>query len=94
MGTVKLISRIRDTFADGVNLYAGTSFTAIEHTHVRNSGDDALAMYSKGVVNESNRFRFDTVRLPMLANGAAIYGGSNNSIQDLDIADTVLASAG
>lgn len=91
--------RIHDTSADGVNFHAvpdqgSVDFSAVEHTHVRNTGDDALAMYSEGKANESNRFKFDTVRLPMLANGAAIYGGKGNSIEDLEIADTVNAAAG
>ena len=86
--------RLHDMAADGVNFHAGTSFSAVEHTHVRNTGDDGLAMYSEGTANEGSRFKFDTVRLPMLANGAAIYGGSGNSIEDLDIADTVNAAAG
>ena len=86
--------RLHDMAADGVNFHAGTSYTAVEHTHVRNTGDDGLAMYSEGTANEGSRFKFDTVRLPMLANGVAIYGGSGNSIEDLDIADTVNAAAG
>jgi hypothetical protein len=61
---------------------------------VRNTGDDALAMWATGSATESNRYRFNTVRLPMLANGIAIYGGNDNSIEDNDIADTVYASAG
>jgi hypothetical protein len=86
--------RIHDTLADGLNLHKGVLATAVEHSHVRNTGDDGLAMYSEGVANSGNRFAFDTVRLPMLANAAAIYGGTDNSIVSLDIADTITASAG
>jgi hypothetical protein len=86
--------RIRDTIADGVNFHKGVRFAAVEHTDLRNTGDDALAMYSEELSSDGNRFRFDTVRLPLLGNGAAIYGGADNSIQDLDIADTVTAAAG
>jgi hypothetical protein len=86
--------RMRDTFADGVNLTNGTRATLVEQNHVRNTGDDALAMWATGSATEGNRYRFNTVRLPMLANGIAIYGGNDNSIEDNDIADTVYASAG
>ncbi len=34
--------RIRDTYADGINMADGTSGTSIEETNVRNSGDDSL----------------------------------------------------
>jgi hypothetical protein len=86
--------RVRDTFADGINLTNGTRGTVVEHTHVRNTGDDGLAMWSTGTANASNVFRFVTVQLPMLANGAAIYGGADNRIEDAVIADTLTAAAG
>lgn len=86
--------RIRDTFADGVNLHKGTAGTEISNSSVRNTGDDALAMFSEAQAVTDSAYRFDTVQVPLLANGAAIYGGSGNRIEDSMISDTVTASAG
>jgi hypothetical protein len=87
--------RIRDTFADGVNLHKGVVNSEVSNTSVRNTGDDGLAMYSEaGVANVNNAFRFTTVQVPLLANTAAIYGGTANRIEDSVFSDTVNASAG
>ncbi|BCY08438.1 CBM35 domain-containing protein [Actinoplanes sp. L3-i22] len=86
--------RIRDTYADGVNLHGNVRNTRIDQSSVRNTGDDALAMWSDGAAVTDSAFTFNTVQLPMLANTAAIYGGSGNRIADNLLADTVTASAG
>jgi hypothetical protein len=86
--------RFHDTFADGMNLTGGTRNSAAEHVHVRNTGDDAFAMWANGEGNDGNRYKFNTAVLPMLANGFAIYGGSDNRIEDSVVRDTVVASAG
>ena len=86
--------RIHDTFADGINLNGGTRDTAAEHVHIRNTGDDAFAIFANASGTNGNRFKLDSASAPTLANGFAIYGGSDNGIEDSDAADTVTASAG
>jgi hypothetical protein len=86
--------RIHDTFADGINLNGAASLSAAEHVHVRNTGDDAFAIWGSALGTDGNRFKYDTARLPTLANGMAIYGGLNNSVEDGDVSDTITASAG
>jgi hypothetical protein len=86
--------RFHDTFADGMNLTGGTRNSAAEHVHVRNTGDDAFAMWANAEGNDGNRYKFNTAVLPMLANGFAIYGGSDNRIEDSVVRDTVVASSG
>ncbi|WP_026925428.1 carbohydrate-binding protein [Glycomyces arizonensis] len=86
--------RVRDTFADGIHLNGGTRDTVVEQSHVRGTGDDALAMWSNGTAVANSSFRDNTVQTPNLANGIAIYGGENNSAVGNLIADTVTASAG
>jgi hypothetical protein len=39
-------SRIRDTYADGINLDNGTSSSLVENVHFRNTGDDAAVVWS------------------------------------------------
>jgi hypothetical protein len=38
--------RIRDTYADGINLDNGTSNTLVQNAHLRNTGDDAAVVWS------------------------------------------------
>lgn len=62
--------------------------------NVRNTGDDAMAMWSDGTANENDSFRYNTAQVPVLANTFAIYGGKDNKIWDNVGSDTVTASAG
>jgi hypothetical protein len=87
-------ARIRDTYADGVNLHANVKNTRIDQSSVRNTGDDALAMWSDGAPVTNSAFTFNTLQLPMLGNTAGIYGGAGNRITDNLMYDTVTASAG
>lgn len=38
--------RVRNVYADGINLANGTSNTLVENCHIRNSGDDGIAIWS------------------------------------------------
>jgi hypothetical protein len=86
--------RIRDTWADGINFAGGVKNSQISHFSIRNTGDDAMAMWSTGSANVNNNFRFNTVQSPILANTFAIYGGQDNKIFDNIGSDTVFAPAG
>ncbi|WP_432104528.1 CBM35 domain-containing protein [Streptomyces sp. bgisy091] len=86
--------RIRDTFADGVNLHKGTKGSEVSQSSVRNTGDDGLAMFSEAQAVTDSAFRFNTVQLPMLANTVGIYGGHGNRVEDNLLSDTVTGSSG
>ncbi len=90
--------RIQDTTADGINLHEGVSHTVVENTLVRNTGDDGLAIWSDASRGEppahDNTFRFNTVELPILANGIAFYGGADNSATGNLVQDTVTEGGG
>lgn len=87
-------NRFRNVWADGLNLHYGTSNSVVSNNNIRNSGDDAMAMWSDTYLNTGNTFEFNTVQLPGLANGIAIYGGQNNSVLSNLIADTIDNGAG
>ncbi len=87
-------NRIFDTTADGLNLHQGISETVVEHNVIRNTGDDGLAMWSDQNANHHNTFRFNTVQLPLLANGIGIYGGHDNTVEANVIADILIEGAG
>jgi hypothetical protein len=86
--------RIRNTFADGVNLNNTVNNTRVDQSHLRGTGDDALAMWSWTSSVTNSAFTFNSAQLPMLANTAAIYGGSNNRIEDNLFTDSVYAGSG
>jgi hypothetical protein len=81
--------RVRDLYADGINLNTGTSNSTVEQSHARSTGDDSFASWSSGPANSGNMFQFDTAQLPWRASCFSIYGGTSNSIQDSICADTV-----
>ncbi|GAA1667364.1 hypothetical protein GCM10009765_16030 [Fodinicola feengrottensis] len=86
--------RIRDTFADGVNIHANVSNIRVDQSVTRNTGDDALAMFSEGSAVTNSAYTYDTATLPLLANTVGIYGGDGNRVEDCLLSDTVNASAG
>jgi Carbohydrate binding module (family 35) len=90
-------SRVRNTMADGINMNGNATAVRVDQSTLRNTGDDALAMWSYagggGTVRDSV-VAFNTVTSPVLANGAAIYGGANNRIEDNTITDTVFQGSG
>jgi hypothetical protein len=84
--------RIRDTYADGINLADGTSGTSIEETNVRNSGDDSLVTWSNAADGtypcQNNVVQYNTVQTTWHANCFALYGGVNNRFENNTCADT------
>ncbi|MBB5869297.1 hypothetical protein F4553_002676 [Allocatelliglobosispora scoriae] len=87
-------NRILDQTADGLNLHRGITNTVVEHNLVRNVGDDGLAMWSDEFPDTGNVFRFNTIQVPLLANGIAIYGGKDNTVSDNVVADIQIEGAG
>jgi hypothetical protein len=88
--------RFRNTVADGVNLCVGTSGTVIQNCAARGTGDDCFAIWpaasDQGFVGQgprsgNNVIRRCTGQLTFLANGAAIYGGADNRIEDCRFTD-------
>lgn len=86
--------RIRNTWADGINFAGGVKNSMASHISLRNTGDDALAMWSVNAVNVNNAYRYNSVSNPILANCFAIYGGDSNKILDNIASDTLYAPAG
>ncbi|WP_435589503.1 glycosyl hydrolase family 28-related protein [Micromonospora chalcea] len=80
---------IADQIADGLNLHTGVTRSSVTNSVVRNSGDDALAMWSEGTANASNTFAYNTVQSPVLANGIALYGGADLTVAHNLVADPV-----
>ena len=85
-------ARLRDLYADGINLNDGTTGATVEQTNVRNAGDDSLVTWSFANDGPSpcanNTFQFNTVQTVWHANCFALYGGTSNTFQNNTCADT------
>ncbi|YCK41055.1 glycosyl hydrolase family 28-related protein [Actinomadura sp. ATCC 39365] len=88
-GTRVVGNVIADQIADGLNLHTGVTGTVVSDNFVRNSGDDGLAMWSERTADARNTFDHNTVQTPVLANGIAVYGGTDNTVSANLIADPV-----
>ena len=86
--------RIRNMFADGINLCRGTKNSVIEQCSIRNTGDDCLAMWSQNETDYNNVVRKNQIEIPCLANNIALYGGKNITICDNYLSDTIINGAG
>src|SRR5205085_933068 len=89
-------SRIRDTFADGINLTNGSTGNHVTNIEARSTGDDSFALFAATDLNPGNQydnvFENLTSLTPWRAAGLAVYGGYNNTFPDLFIADTLTYS--
>ncbi len=86
-------SRIRDTFADGVNFNCGTVTSIVENTELRYTGDNALGVSSRASCGNgpttNNKFQFNTVQLPWNASCFVVFGGGDNTHEDNVCYDTI-----
>jgi len=90
---------IADQIADGINFHQGVTNSKVVNSFIRNTGDDALAMWSQAaaeptIENANNVFDHNTVQTPTLANGIAIYGGRDNTVSNNVVADPIREGSG
>ncbi|WP_244181578.1 discoidin domain-containing protein [Streptomyces curacoi] len=87
-------SRFLDMTADGLNLNGNARGVRVRHNFLRNQGDDALAMWSLYAPDTNSSFENNTITQPNLANGIAIYGGTDITVKDNLISDTNALGSG
>lgn len=89
-------SRIRDTFADGVNMTNGSTDNHLDNIEARATGDDSFALFSAidagGADEKNNLYENLTSLLTWRAAGIAVYGGYANTFRNIYIADTLVYS--
>ncbi|WP_454042152.1 glycosyl hydrolase family 28-related protein [Cellulosimicrobium sp. Marseille-Q8652] len=85
---------IVDQIADGLNFHGGVTDSVVRGNVVRNTGDDGLAMWSEKLANTGIVFERNTVQSNTLANGIAVYGGSDNTVRGNLVADPVREGSG
>ncbi|MEW2517312.1 galactose-binding domain-containing protein [Actinacidiphila alni] len=85
--------RIRDTFADGVNLTNGSTGNTVTNTEARSTGDDSFALFpaidNHNEQETGNKFQNLSVQTVWRAAGLAVYGGGGNTFSNLYIADSL-----
>ncbi|MDQ1484548.1 MAG: hypothetical protein QOJ62_241, partial [Actinomycetota bacterium] len=88
--------RLRDTFADGINLNNGSSGNVMNNDEARSTGDDSFALFAAQDHNSSdltnNTISNVTSLLTWRAAGVAIYGGEANTAKNFLVADTLTYS--
>ncbi|MCI3238827.1 discoidin domain-containing protein [Streptomyces spinosisporus] len=87
-------NRILDTTADGLNLNGNAHGVRVRNNFLRNQGDDSLAMWSLNGADSNSSFENNTISQPNLANGIAIYGGTDITVSDNLVSDTNALGSG
>lgn len=89
-------SRIRDTFADGINMTNGSTDNHVVNNEARSTGDDSFALFSAidagGADMYNNVYENLTALTTWRAAGIAVYGGYNNTFRNINVADTLVYS--
>ncbi|UPZ26867.1 discoidin domain-containing protein [Streptomyces sp. LRE541] len=89
-------SRIRNTFADAINMTNGSTDNHVVNNESRASGDDSFALFSAidagGADMKDNLYENLTSILTWRAAGIAVYGGYDNTFRNIHIADTLVYS--
>ncbi|MEV7986470.1 discoidin domain-containing protein [Micromonospora sp. NPDC085948] len=89
-------SRIRNMFADGINMTNGSTNNLVSNNDARATGDDSFALFSAidagGADMRDNVYENLTSTLTWRAAGVAVYGGYGNTFRNIYIADTLVYS--
>ncbi|MGW0746291.1 galactose-binding domain-containing protein [Streptomyces sp. NPDC002817] len=87
-------NRFLDMTADGLNLNGNARGVRVRNNFLRNQGDDALAMWSLYAPDTDSSFENNTISQSNLANGIAIYGGTDIAVKNNLISDTNALGSG
>jgi hypothetical protein len=89
-------SRIRNMFADGINMTNGSTNNLVTNNDARATGDDSFALFSAidvgGADMFGNVYENLSTTLTWRAAGIAVYGGYGNTFRNIYIADTLVYS--
>ncbi|RSM59724.1 Secreted glycosyl hydrolase, partial [Kibdelosporangium aridum] len=89
-------SRIRNMWADGVNMTNGSKNNRLSNIDARSTGDDSFALFAAtdagGSGQTGNVYENLSSTTTWRAAGLAVYGGQNNTFRNLYIADTLTYS--
>ncbi|WP_367129608.1 discoidin domain-containing protein [Saccharothrix sp. HUAS TT1] len=86
-------SRIRNMFADGINMTNGSTDNLVQNIEARSTGDDSFALFSAidagGADEKNNVYENLSSLTTWRAAGLAVYGGFLNTFRNIYVADTL-----
>jgi hypothetical protein len=89
-------SRMRNLWADGLNMTNGSTGNVVRNNEARGTGDDSFALFAAtdlgGGDQTGNVYENLTSMVTWRAAGLAVYGGYDNVFRDIYIADTLVYS--
>lgn len=86
-------ARLRNNYADGINLAGNSSDCTVTRCSFRNNGDDDMASWSTGSMASSNEFSFCTAENNWRASSLGFFGGKNQSAHHITIYDAMECGA-
>lgn len=88
--------RIRNMWADGLNMTNGSTGNLVSNVEARSTGDDSFALFAAtdlgGGDQTGNVYENLTSMTPWRAAGLAVYGGHGNTFRNIRIEDTLVYS--
>jgi hypothetical protein len=87
-------NRILDTTADAINFNGKVTWSTIKNNFIRNTGDDGIGLWSLWGADANDIVANNTVVQPNLANGIALYGGTDITLSGNVVVDTNALGSG
>ena len=85
--------RMRNNYADGINLSGNSSYSTVSHCSFRNNGDDDMASWSTVDIATGNEFCYNTAENNWRASSLGFFGGKNHKAHHIAIFDGLEAGA-
>ena len=89
---------IADQIADGINFHTGVTNSTVDNSHPQHRRRRARHVVgdvtAAAIEDANNVFDHNTVQTPVLANGIALYGGSDNTVSNNLVADPIREGSG
>lgn len=80
-------SRLRNNYADGINLANNSTDCRVSHCSFRNNGDDDMASWSTGDFATGNEFAYNTAENNWRASSLGIFGGCRQRAHHIAVYD-------
>lgn len=79
--------RLRNNYADGINLAGNSANCTVTRCSFRNNGDDDMASWSTGGMANNNEFSYCTAENNWRASSLGFFGGENHYAHHIAISD-------
>lgn len=83
--------RMRNNYADGINLAGNSSNCIVSHCSFRNNGDDDMASWSTGDFAANNEYSYNTAENNWRASSLGFFGGRRHKAHHIAVYDAMEA---